>query len=173
MSHSVNGASGAVGNKKRTRRFNLIDALLILIALALVLALIYLFAPFSWIKNIATKDTQKIQYTVELLNVEETFIDKIQSNDVIVDSVSKNNLGTVTLVDYNTKYSELQYVNQQGVLVEYPNRYNVVVTVTATADYVSGEGYSVNGTRIAVGEKLFLRFPDFVSEGYCIGLVSA
>ena len=147
--------------------------MLILIALVVVLALIYLFAPFSWIRNIATKDTQKIQYTVELLNVEEAFIDKIRSSDAVVDSVSKNNLGTVMLVDYNTKYSELKYVNQQGVLVEYPNRYNVVVTVNVTADYVEGEGYSVNGTRIAVGEKLFLRFPDFVGEGYCIGLVSA
>lgn len=171
MNHSGSGSNGVSIGKRKPSRFNLIDALLILIAVLLILALVYVFAPFSKIRDLSSKQTKSIQYMVEILNVEESFIDKISVNDTVIDSVSKNALGTVTVVDYNTKYSELQYVNQQATLVEYPDRYNVVVTVTATADYVEGSGYSVNGTRIAVGEPLAVRFPGFVGEGYCVGLV--
>ena len=46
------------------------------------------------------------------------------------------------------------------------------VTITATAEYVPGEGYRIDGTRIAVGEAMALRFPDFVCEGYCISVAA-
>ena len=49
----------------------------------------------------------------------------------------------------------------------------VCVTISVMADYDEGEGYSVGGRRIAVGEKLALRFTDFAGEGYCINLSTA
>ena len=58
----------------------------------------------------------------------------------------------------------------EGVLAEYPDKYNVIITISAEASYAAEKGYSVNGTRIAVGEKMSLRFPDYVGEGYCIGV---
>ena len=55
----------------------------------------------------------------------------------------------------------------------YEDKYNVTVTVTVLAQYEEGEGYSVGDRRIAVGEKLSLRFPNYAAEGYCIGLSEA
>lgn len=159
------------GKKKKTGRFNLMDLVLVLIIVLVIATVLYIFDPFAWIKGMTAKQDRDIIYTVEFVNVDEAFLNKIQENDLVIDSVSKNTMGTVTVPDYNHHYTELQYVDQQGVLVSYPNRYNVLVSISTAAEYVEGEGYSVNSRRIAVGEKLSLRFPDFAAEGYCIGLV--
>ena len=163
--------SAVSSKKKKTGRFNLMDLILVLIVVLVIATVLYIFDPFAWIKGMTSKQEKNIIYTVEFVNVDEAFINKIQENDLVVDAVTKNTLGTVTVPDYNHQYTELQYVEQQGVLVSYPNRYNVLVSISTAADYVEGEGYSVNSRRIAVGEKLSLRFPDFAAEGYCIGLV--
>ncbi len=174
--NQLNKGNTATGSKKRkSGRFNLIDLIIVVVILLVLATVIYVFAPFRWIQTMVKSETRTIQYTVEITNVDETFIDKIKENDLVVDAVSKNNLGSVSQgVDSHIQYTELGYKiedNQTtGVLVKYPNRYNLVVTISATADYVEGSGYSVNGCRIAVGEKMFLRFPDYSCEGFCIGL---
>jgi hypothetical protein len=117
-----------------------------------------------------------LSYTVEIQGVDGEYLNMIKENDVVVDSVSKSTLGTVTAVDYNTKQTVLEYVKQNdgtyvGQLSEYPDQYTVLVTITVSADYVEGTGYAVNGRRIAIGEGMALRFPDFAAEGYCISLI--
>ena len=149
--------------------------MLVLIILLVISTVIYVFAPLSWIRNLSATQTRNIQYTIEIVGVDEDFIDAIQEEDVVINSITKNNLGKVDAVDdYKPNYTELQYVQNgtkvEGVLSKHPSRYNIIVTISATASYVEGEGYSVNATRIAVGEKLALRFPDFTCEAYCIGL---
>ena len=175
MNNSINGnASFGKVKKKRAGRFNFIDLIFVVLILLVIGILVQIFSPISLIKNLTSNQTKEIQYTVEFLGVDQEFIDRIQEDDVVIDSVSKNTMGAVVAVDYNTKYSELQYVENgaegEGVLSEYPNKYNLLVTISATADYQSEIGYSVHATRIAVGEKLSLRFPDYAAEGYCIGL---
>ncbi len=175
MSTSGNGAKSPSLKKRKEKRFNLLDVLIILVALLVIATVFYIFTPFSRLEKAVKKQTQNIHYTVEILGVDEAFLQNIKDNQMVIDSVSKNSLGTVTAVDYHTKYTELQCVVDEdgkatGVLAEYPDRYNVVVTINATADYLEGEGYSVNHCRIAVGEKMTLRFPNYVCEAYCIGL---
>ena len=116
----------------------------------------------------------KIKSLLLVNSIKKKFINKIKENDIVVDSISKNTVGKVSAVDYNTRSTELQYVagseDNIGTLSEYPNRYNVIVTISASADYVEGEGYSVNHCRIAVGEEMSLRFPDYAGNAFCIGL---
>ena len=175
MSRSNNsGAATASAKKKKTGRFNLVDFFLIVIVLLIIATLIYVFAPFSRLKSLVKSEAHSIEYTIEVLGVDEALIDKIQENDAVLDAVSKNTIGTVVAVDYHTKYTELQYMEENdqkvGVLAEHPTKYNLIITVSATADYMEESGYSIHGSRIAVGEKLNLRFPDYVCEGYCIAL---
>ena len=174
MNHPNNIVSQGKQKKKKQGRFNLVDFLIILIVLLLLGSVVYLFSPISLVRRLLAEEEKNIYYTVEFQGVDEEFIGKITENQMVVHSVSKNTMGTVTAVDYNTRYTELQFIENEGeisgVLAEYPNRYNVVVTVYCSSKYADGVGYSVNGQRIAVGEKLSLRFPDFAAEGYCIGL---
>ena len=77
---------------------------------------------------------------------------------------------------HNTKQTVLEDVEEEdgtytGVLSEYPNQYTVLVTITASAEHIPGDGYFVNNCRIAVGEGMALRFPDFAAEGHCISMV--
>ena len=173
MSHSTNGST-AHSAKKRMGRFNLVDFFLILIILVIIATVVYVFAPLSRLKTWAKQETHAVEYTVEVLGVDEALINKIKENDAVLDSVSKNQMGTVIAVDYNTKYTELQCIQQNdqtvGVLAEHPSKYNIIITISATADYLEESGYSISGSRIAVGEKLSLRFPDYACEGYCIAL---
>ena len=156
--------------KKKAYRFNFLDVLLILLALLVVFVAINIISPMPFIKKLQSDSSHTIEYTVEFIGVDEDFINTIKENDKVMDSVSKNSLGTVIAVDYNTHYSELKYdeANNVGKLVDYPDKYNVIVTISASGNYISGEGYSINAHRIAVGEKMSLRFPDYVGEGHCI-----
>ena len=179
MNDKIENTTDKVKKKKRVY-FNFIDLVLILLIVALIGALVYIFSPVSWIRDLMQDHEKTIQYTVELQNVDEAYLNLIKENDIVGNAVTKDNIGTVTAVDYSNKYTEYVLVESKadseddakysGKLVEYDDKYNVIITITVTADYDEGEGYSVNSTRIAVGEKLSLNFPDFVGTGYCIGL---
>lgn len=171
--------------QKKKGRFNFIDLTLILILLLIVGVLIYSFSPVSLIKKWFNSDTVNIQYEVELIGVDENVVDLIKSDTLVNDATTKSSLGTVTMVN-KTDYVELKPVtsiryegegeDQKEIIensivpVEYPNKYNLNVIVTVKADYSEGKGYSVGSTRIAVGEKLSLKFPDYKCEGYCVGI---
>ena len=174
MSHTATTNSVRATNKKKNGRFNFVDFLLIVVLLLVIAVVIYMFAPFSKLRTWMNQEQKSIEYTIEIIGVEQEFINKIKENDIVVDSISKNTVGKVSAVDYNTRSTELQYVagseDNIGTLSEYPNRYNVIVTISASADYVEGEGYSVNHCRIAVGEEMSLRFPDYAGNAFCIGL---
>lgn len=171
MNGNVN--SSAKSNKsKSSGKFNLIDVLLIVMVLIIVASLIYVFLPTSWIRSILADDKVDIQYTIEIQGVDEAFLENISENDIVLDSVSKGTIGTVTAIDYSTPYTQLEYneTTQSGVLSVVPEKYNMLITISVNADYTEGEGYAVNGTRIAVGELMNLRFPNFTAEGYCISV---
>ena len=161
--------------KSRGRSFNIIDVLIILAVLLLGAIVLNVVAPEGLWGDSLSGSTKVIQYTVELTGVDRDFVDNINENDVVVDSVSKFALGNVTAVDNNSHYRVLSYneaLDESGYTT-YQDKYNVLVTVTVTAEYAEGVGYSVGDRRIAVGEKLSLRFPNYVGEGYCIGIAEA
>lgn len=171
MNNYVNTTTKKNADKKKKFKFNFIDFLLILLVLAIIATVVYIFAPFSWIRQ--KNGTVSLQYTIEIQAVDEEFIENINENDIIIDSVSKNVIGSVVAVDYSTQHSVLKYdeSSREGILSVIPDKYNLIVTIsTENAVYNDGEGYSVNGCRIAVGEKINAKFPNYVTECYCIGI---
>ena len=181
MNGSVNTNPTSPSKKNKNGRFNFVDFTLIVILLLVIGLLVYSFSPISLIKKWTNKDTRNIQYEVEFTNVDEEFIDMIKADTSVSDAITKSSVGTVTMVN-STKYVEyktVETVRQEGeeeiteytvVPVEYPNKYNLTVTITVAADFSEGTGYTVNSTRIAVGEKMSLKFPNFKCEGYCVGI---
>ena len=179
----MNASLNEKGEKKikgKKGRFNFIDLVLILLAVAIIATLFYVFSPDSIIRDWLKKEEKNIRYTIEFVNIDEQYIDYIKKNDTVSDSVTKGNLGTVESV-VPTAYIEYvlveNNVDENGnptaptlEPVEHKDKYNIVITITAKADFSEDTGYTVGSTRIAVGEKLFLKFPDFVGEGYCIGV---
>ena len=168
-----NNISTNTTKRAKGKKFNVIDALLIAIAIMVTATLIYVFLPSSFIKKLTADNTAEVQYTIEFVAVDEEFLNNVQIDNAVYDSVSKSEIGKVYSVDHRNPYEELVYDENNdgvGVLTPVEGKYNIQVTVTATAQYSEGEGYSISGTRIAIGEKIYARFPNFVGEGYCIGL---
>lgn len=151
------------------RRFNIIDAVLILLIALVVVVCTHLLSPIAFFGNLISGKTYTLEYTVEISGVSEEYVEMVKENDVAMDSISKKTLGKVIAVDCDTQYSELQYDEQNGVgvLATYPDRYNMLITISAECTYEEGVGYQVNDQRIAVGEKLSLRLPEYLCEGYC------
>lgn len=170
VSHNNNGAA-----KKSKRRFNIVDFFIILIAIMLIAVLIYSISPWSQIKKLLNNSDVKLQYVVEIRGVDKDFSNLIKDKDSVVNSVTKNSLGTVSGAPTVNASTSLSYQiddanNIVGVLVEDSQKCDITVIISSNAEYEEGVGYTVNGCRIAVGEEIFLRFPQFSCSGYCVAL---
>ena len=181
MNNNISPNTNRNAAKKPKKKFNVIDFFILLIILAVVAALVYAFSPWSQIQKLWKPNQTTFQYAVELKEVDGEFINLIKAGDSVINSVNKNSMGTVDRVGEPTRSTVLDYqpndvpaedgtVTYKGVLVEKPDKYDIIVYVTATAEYEKGEGYMINGSRVAVGEELFFRFPHFEYSGYCIAI---
>ena len=168
---NTNMTSGEKETVKKKRKFNIVDFLILFLVIALLGFAVFWATPWSnGLKN-RMSTTVALQYSVEIQNVDQAFINQISEGNSVMDSVSKNEIGTVVAVEIHEHEGLSVDENGQGVMVEYPNHYDLIVTISSSATYKSGTGYAINGCRIAVGEQLALRFPNFLCEGYCIGLM--
>ena len=118
MKNSNKQASSASSGKKVRVGFNFIDVLLIAFILAFVLLVINIVSPMSLISTMFKEESQTIYYTVEFVGVDEEYVEMILENDTVIDSVSKNTLGTVSAVD-NTQYTTLEYNEAEDIFVHY------------------------------------------------------
>lgn len=175
----MNSVSHTTGKseKRIKRKFNFIDFLVILVILAIVGIIIYVFSPWSRIEKLWSNDQVELTYFVEIKDVNPEDIDLIKSGDSVINSVTKNSLGTVAeITDIESAYVYDYVMNEDGkmtcVILENPKKYNVTVKITAYADFKEDVGYSVNGCRIAIGEMLSLRLPKYACSGYCTQIYS-
>ena len=158
--------------KKPKRKFNFIDFLIILVVVAIIGILIYVFSPWAHIEKLWTNNKVELTYSGERKDVDIAYIESIKEGDNVINSVSKSSLGTVAEISKLEKAYVYDYVlNEQGEMTcirsEHPQKYNITVKIVATAEYDKGVGYSVNGGRIAIGEMLDMRFPQYTCSGAC------
>lgn len=167
--------------KKIKRKFNFIDFLVLIIIIMVISVSVYAVISWSNIKSLWSASSVDLQYTVEFRGVDEEFINNIKAGNIVTDAVSKNQLGVVESVGSIEKYAVLDYTQSNvqnedgsstavynGVLSEYPDKYTITVYISSPAEYEKGIGYTIDGRRIAVGEKIEMRFPEFSSAGYCV-----
>ena len=154
--------------KKKRGRFNAIDALIILLVIGIVVIFI---ASGAAVSNDPGAD-KKLEYTVMVEYVDDDFAGRIKVGDHVYNSSTKSLLGTVSSIKSNEHYYVYEYSEEENAMVSrsYSDKYNVEITVSANAKFVSGVGYSVGGIRVAVGEKMSLRFPGCVANAYCVGM---
>ena len=167
-----NSLNTTITQKKPKRKFNFIDFLIILVVVAIIGVLIYVFSPWAQIEKLWTNNKVELTYFVEIKDVDIAYMESIKEGDGVINSVSKNSLGSVAEISKIEKAYVYDYVlNEQGEMTcirsEHPRKYNITVKIVATAEYDEGIGYSINGCRIAIGEMLDLRFPQYTCSGAC------
>ncbi|MBO5305151.1 MAG: DUF4330 family protein [Clostridia bacterium] len=164
------GGFGAV--KKKRGKFNSVDILFVVLLVAVLFTVFFLINPFS--TNIFGGNEREVvlEYTVEIEYVEASLADNVKLGDEAISAVNKTSLGRVSAIKNDILYAEAYYNSEADTvsMKEYPDRYNVQVTITSDAIFEEGKGYTVKGTRIAVGGQYSIMFPNYLGGGYCISM---
>ena len=163
------------GDKKRS--VNIVDIVLILIILAVAATVVLAFAPNATL-HLNNSQNVKLEYTVEISGISKEMAAKINIGDSVFDGDNRYMIGSVT----NTEIDDcLEYVyNEDSGRIEavaYIDEGNsssvrktILVTITANAKYEEGNGYTVNGYRVAVNREMNLCFPGYAGSGQCISV---
>lgn len=157
--------------KERKIRFNLIDALIILVIAAVVFAVLYIFVLSDKKTDVSVAaETTTIQYVVQAVGVDERFDGLAKVGDPVQDAIERKNIGTVVGVQSEPyKKITFDYDNQRETVAEVEKKVTINVTIEATATETD-TAFTVNGCEIRVGGKYSLSMPDVFLSGYCIDM---
>lgn len=153
---------------KRKLRFNFVDVIIILVIIAAVFVLAKVFLGTDNSAAQDETDKTKIQYVIELQEVDERFEDAIKKGQLVQDAIERKNIGTVVGVqcipyevitfDYTTGKEKVAVVDGQ-----------LSVSITIEADAVETDrAFTVDGCEIRVGKQYSVAFPEMYGVGYCI-----
>jgi len=154
---------------------NLMDLLILLVIVAAVVALLYIFvwSETSVSLNGDSGAQHKLTYVVEVTELEEEYADRISVGQTVVDSSKKMVIGTVTAVESHP-YMYMGTNREEGTLALTPQDDAITLYVTVEADAVmNGYAFAVNGYDIYVGKQIYMSLPGFVCQGFCIALDDA
>lgn len=153
---------------QKRAKFNFIDTLIVLLILAVVAAVVYIFFLSG---NDMTGETHTIQYTVVVRAVPNEYAENVKIGDSVVDSSQLYQIGTVVNYRYEPAKRETQdIVNGESVTATYENKSDLYITIEAKATL--GTQYSIGGYEIGVGKTVYVRFPNLLPAegGYCKNL---
>ena len=156
----------AFKGKKKNRKLNFVDIILLIIILAIASALIYVFvSPYT--KQIMSASTTKIEYKILVEGVRDELKYNISQGDKVTETTDLRVIGKVVSVEY----SDTEYVGADSegnsVIGKYPGKKDITVTISADASSAGGT-YEVGGFGIAAGKTINFRVPGFTGEGSCI-----
>ncbi len=151
-------------------RFNIVDALLILVMLALCFAALYIADPFNWFSANTVRDTT-LKYVVEIKEVNDDVKTNVKVGDRVFNSHTNNDIGKVTFLKTQPSY-RWEYVEGGAEMIKktVAGKSDVFVTVDVICTYEKGVGYTVDGQQIAVGMPITVRTSGFVGSGYVVSI---
>ncbi|MBQ3483602.1 MAG: DUF4330 family protein [Clostridia bacterium] len=167
--------------KDQSRRwlFWTVDILLVVAIVAAVLVAVSLLTPFSLFGS-GEDELRSITYTVEFVGVDSEQVSQLKVGDTVTDVKTGSVIGTVSAINNRPYevYTDTPIPDKElgeDVYVvgtyTYPDSYvTLTVTISVTAEYRAGLGYSAEDCRIAVGSEYELRFPSYTASGSCIGM---
>lgn len=154
-------------DKVKGKKFNFIDALIILLVVAVIGVVAYLFLNN---KIFSAEEKTEILYTIRIPLVKNELlpdIKKLEKGMTITDSVRGYALGTIEKVEITQ--ATANYANRSNATYkkgEYPDYSKIVITVRADA-VEELYGFDLKGYKIMVGEQIHFRTPYFISYGNC------
>ncbi|MBE6552454.1 MAG: DUF4330 domain-containing protein [Ruminococcaceae bacterium] len=151
--------------KQKTNSFNIIDFLIILLALAIIGVGVYLL-----FFRQSTQEKVKIDYTIEMEFVRSEFNDLIKVGDTVISTVAHDVMGTVVNVEYsNAESTTTNIENGEKKLTTYPDNAfsKVIITVRTDAVYEKN-AYYVGAIGLYVGSTVYFRVPSYIGGATCI-----
>ncbi len=151
-------------------KFNLIDAVIIA-ALAVTFIVFGYFAFGGW--EISEENTDKtMDYTIEIRNVPEEYLNKINVGDEVFDVKESAAMGKVTAVGEPQPFENIIEDKENGAFVKTQMPESYMFTVTIRTPYRETEtGYYVNDdTEIKVGKAITIKTAGLASDAVVLKL---
>lgn len=149
-------------------KLNFIDIILIVIILAAVILLAYIFMS-GRIESFGDSTVQ-IEYEVTITGIRDEFRGFVNVGDKVIDAVKLMAIGEIVNVEYTDTVNILTSLTTGEIKYSiYPEHLDMKMTIRAEA-IVSNGLYTINGYHIAVGELVSIRVPNFTESGYCTTL---
>lgn len=161
--------------ESRLPGINIIDIVLILALVVLVLFAIEYYTSFSFFG--AGEKYQMIEYTVELEYVDRDMLSGIEVGDTVRGADGAGLMGQVSSVEIIPE-TALVYDPEKGTMTEQQlpasadgtAPVTLAIKVWTKAAYESGNGYTVDGSRISVGSPVELAVDGFSGTGICTSI---
>ena len=163
-----------IQNRKKAK-FNLLDALIIILMLALIGAVIY--GLFGGFRNTESEGPSEFTFDVKISNVKETALSLIAEGMAVKDSVTGEAIGTIVSVRAEkARYYGGVQMNENGVyslvVSNYPDEYDVYVTISASAEKDDRDIFYVGDIRMLVGETVHFQVRSFAAVSYIVKTAS-
>ena len=159
-------------SKTKTKsRFNFVDVIIILAIIAVIAAIVWIVLVRSG--TVKTEKTVRVEYTVRFTLVREEFSSYVKTGDSVTNSSTGNEIGSVIAVrrPEKSKYYDVRSTVGTGddatvKVSEYPNLYDVYVTIASDATLSDNGIATVDGNKILIGAPMYFRDGLFAKEGY-------
>jgi hypothetical protein len=149
-------------------RFNVLDALAIILVVIVICLVISYFDPFEWKNddNAPKESVGTLTYIVSVTGIDEdeTTLNKV--NIIKIGDTITNELGTIAGAPEIEHY-EVTSVNENNENITV-KKFSFKVIVNVIGTYREGIGYYINGKQLRVGDEIALHgsFGEF--EGHCV-----
>ena len=159
-----------IQNRKKAT-FNLLDALIIILILGLIGTVVY--GLFGGFRNSDSAQSAAFNFDVKISNVKATALPLIAEGAVVKDSVTGESIGTVVSVktEKSRYYGGVQ-TDENGiyslVATNYPDEYDVYVTISANAEDDGRGIFYVGDIRMLIGETVHFQVKSFSAVSHIV-----
>ena len=153
--------------EKKKFRFNIIDIFILLIILAAIALLAYVFI-FSD-KTVENYENHEVECVVEISRINELFYDKFNKDDPVINVNNNKQFGKVTETPEKKQSITSAFDETEGVEI-YPaveGAFDYIVTFVGTAEKTEW-GYRFADMYIAVNDTVTLQIGDMQCSATCI-----
>lgn len=157
--------------KRKKSQFNLIDVLIVMVILGLIATAAYWI--FGGFRDSRDADSAPLTFEVRISNVQEAALPLITEGLAVKDSVTGDTLGTILSVktEKSRHYGGVYKDENGGYTLgtsEYPDEYDVYVTVSANAESDERGIYTVGSVRVLIGETVYFQIRSFSAVSYIV-----
>jgi hypothetical protein len=157
--------------KRKKAQFNFIDALIVIFIVGLIGIVVYGLA--GGFRTTEQTERTDVTFDVRISNVKETALALITEGITVRDSVTGEVIGTVASVrTEKSRYYGGVHEDESGGytlnVTEYPDEYDVYVTVVASGESDSRGVCSVGNIRILIGETVHFQVKSFSAVSHIV-----
>ena len=158
--------------KKMKWRLNIFDVVIIAVVLTIAAAVLIIWRSTGSDKNTGdAASATTIRYTIELPNMAGDTANLISEGDTLIDSVKKNTMGTVVLVDVSVMTTLTKNLETGDIVLSaVPGKMTATIVLEVEGTETQSQIITSSGYLIRVGEVVQTLGPGYAGIGYIIAV---